>query len=256
MNFVKMTSLENDYVYVDLIKNSKLDINNIIKEVPKICNRNIGIGSDGVITIESKEDKIVVRIFNPDGSEAGICGNGLRCVGRLCHDRGYKKDNFSVFLPFIEKKVDIEVEEKMVSVNLGEAKILGNYTLDDLSFDLVDIGNLHAVLVLKEDIKNVDLKNLAKKIYKKLDKEVNIEIVNIKDKNNIELRVFEKGVGETKACGSGAAASFFSLYKKGLLKEKGAVSMLGGKLEIFIKNSNVEIKSETYYVFEGKYLSL
>ncbi|MBN1113712.1 MAG: diaminopimelate epimerase [Oligoflexia bacterium] len=258
--FTKMEGLGNDYIYIDLVENSDIVIDELKDSIPIMCNRNFGIGSDGVIFIGIENDVLCARIFNSDGSEAGMCGNGLRCVARLAYDRGYTDGkSFGIFLKDSNRFAEAWVGNDEVTINMGTAETGPAETLvidgKGVEFTPVDIGNPHAVIFVDryDDIEIIHL-GRAFEFHKRFPERTNVEFVKVVDRNNIELRVWERGVGETLACGSGACAGGIVAVKSGCCAEKVKVSMPGGSVTVEIDGDGlVKLTGTANYVFDGSY---
>ena len=277
MEFTKMTGLGNDYLYINLI-DSKNQIAN--KDIPKISrymsNRHFGVGADGIILIEkSNIADFKMRIFNQDGSEAQMCGNGIRGFAKYVYDNKLATSkNISIeTLAGIRtvKVYTVNGKVDLVEVNMGKASIIKN---DDiipenekipikLEFEIegkklvgtfVSIGNPHFVIVEK-NIEKLNIEKIGKVIEndKHFPNRVNVEFATIIDRGNIKMRVWERGSGETYACGTGACASVKIANFYGLVRENVKVYLKGGKLDIRINKATDEIHMTgvTAKVFDG-----
>ena len=258
MKFTKMEGIGNDYVYVDCTQKEIENPNEISK---KISNRHFGIGSDGLILIcKSDIADFKMRMFNSDGSEAEMCGNGIRCVGKFIYDNNLSsKTNLKIETLAGIKNLTLNLKENKVdtvTVDMGkpilDAKdipVKGEkiYNFDGTDFckvkvqvedkefepTCVSMGNPHAVSFIK-DVENFDLEKYGSRIEKDehFPKKVNAEFIEIIDKQNIKMRVWERGAGETLACGTGACASVVACYLNGYSNGKITVHLKGGNLEI------------------------
>ncbi len=265
INFIKAEGLGNDFV----IFFNQADIKITKKLITFLCDRKIGIGCDLVaLTKESDNDysDIKVNFFNRDGSKAEICGNALRCIGKY-YFTTTKKENITV--ETCSGLIDIEkFDSDLVIVDLGKPKldwkkIPMKFDIDtcNLGIDLqylkggvaVNVGNPHVIFF----VENIDKKKLerdAKELsrLKLFPDGVNINIVKLVSKNKINALTFERGVGLTQACGSGAGASAFVSYKMNFCEKKIEVCMAGGNLNVEIsKDEHILTIGAAKLVFEG-----
>lgn len=274
LKFTKMQGLGNDYVYMDAINQN---IENSSELAKYVSDRHFGIGSDGLILIcKSDVADFKMQMFNQDGSEAEMCGNGIRCVGKFVYDKGFtNKENITIeTLAGIKKltlfpkngevgKVKVNMgspilEPKKIPVNssLNPVKNLKLYAEEkEFLFTCVSMGNPHAITFLKQPIKEFNISKYGKILEtdKVFPNKSNIEFINIIDKENIEMRVWERGAGETLACGTGACASVVAGVLNNYTNRKVNVHLLGGKLEIEWdeKDNNVYMIGPAVTVFEG-----
>jgi diaminopimelate epimerase len=274
MKFTKMQGCGNDYVYVDCTKNS---IQNIAETAIKVSDRHFGVGSDGLILIKPSETAdFTMDMYNNDGSRGKMCGNGIRCVAKYVYDSGMtdKKQLRIETLSGI-KELDLTVEEgkvTFVTVNMGapitkpslipvisekEIMIKEPILVGDETYEItcVSMGNPHAI-VFVEDTNAVPIETLGPKFdfHKIFPERVNTEFVHVVDRNHIEMRVWERGSGETLACGTGACASVVACVLNGLTEKEVTVSLLGGTLKIrYDKEQNtVFMTGPAVKVFEGE----
>jgi len=271
--FTKMHGLGNDYVYMDAI-HQKIDKESDLAQF--VSNRHFGIGSDGLILIcESKVADFKMRMFNSDGSEAEMCGNGIRCVGKFVYDKGLTdKTTITVeTLAGIKTLVLNTKDEKVetVRVDMGEpileakeipvisekSPVIGLKlkALDkEFDFTCVSMGNPHAITVV-EDTANFEIEKYGKilEIDSVFPNKTNVEFVQIVDRNHIKMRVWERGTGETLACGTGACATAVACNLNGLTDNHVFIELLGGTLEIeWNKEDNhIYMTGSATTVFEG-----
>ena len=257
INFVKMEGLGNDYVYIDCTKYDDKKVEEISKMAKKISDRHFGIGSDGLILIcKSDIADFRMRMFNSDGSEAEMCGNGIRCVSKFVYDNGLmNKEQVNIETLAGIKKIDLTVENGKVvlaTVNMGrpileaekipvisDEKPVKNLRLKaedrEFIFTCVSMGNPHAVTVI-DDVGSFDIEKYGPilETNEKFPKKANIEFIQIIDKTHIKMRVWERGAGETLACGTGACAVCVSAILNDLVEknEEINIELLGGTLKI------------------------
>ena len=277
LNFTKMTGLGNDYVYIDCTGGTK--IKNISETVRKLSDRHFGIGSDGVILIDKPENEnsdFKMRIFNSDGSEAEMCGNGIRCVAKFIHDNNLSgKDKLAIDTLAGIKKVKLIEDNKgkcnEVIVDMGEPVFQDrNIPYDvyepfakDLDLDIkgekmrftaVSMGNPHAVTFV-ENLDDFNVSSIGPIVENnpKFPNRTNVEFVQILDKNNIKVRVWERGVGETYACGTGACAAVVASGLNGYTEELVTVELPGGRLKIeWGKDNHIYMQGPAKTVYKGE----
>ena len=275
LQFTKMHGLGNDYVYMDAI-NQKIENRSELAKF--VSDRHFGIGSDGLILIcPSEKADFRMQMFNQDGSEAEMCGNGIRCVGKFVYDKGLtKKETITVetlagikTLVMTAKngkietaRVDmgepiLEPEKIPVISNENPVKNLKLEVEDkDFTFTCVSMGNPHAVTFIKEDVNKFDICKYGAKleVNKAFPKKANIEFINVIDDKTLKMRVWERGAGETLACGTGACAVTVAAILNEYTKRAVTVHLLGGDLKIeWNKNDNhVYMTGPATTVFEGK----
>ena len=285
IKFTKMQGLGNDYVYIDAIHQNIKKPSSLAKFV---SNRNFGIGSDGLILIcKSEVADFKMRMFNQDGSEAEMCGNGIRCVGKFVYDKGLtKKTNITVETLAGIKKLELHIKPKnqkepqnvkegevqTVKVDMGkpilipkEIPVIATETpvkdlkinvLDkEFKFTCVSMGNPHAITMV-DDVQKFDVEKYGKliEVDRVFPNKTNVEFAQIIDKQNIKMRVWERGAGETLACGTGACATAVACYLKGYTNRTVNIQLLGGELliEWNEKDNHIYMTGPTVTVFEGK----
>ncbi len=275
LNFTKMTGLGNDYIYINCMNGEKLK--NIPEMTRKLSDRHIGIGADGVILIDKPSDlnsDCKMRIFNSDGSEAEMCGNGIMCVAKFIHDKGLStKDKLVIETLAGTKKVKLienngECNEAIVDMgepifqdtnipyNVYEAfnKDLDlNVEEEKIRVTVVSMGNPHAVTFV-ENLENIDIEKYGPEIENNpiFPNRTNVEFVQIIDKNNVKMRVWERGVGETCACGTGACAAAVASGLNGYTDENVTVKLPGGVLKIeWGKDNHIYMQGPANTIFEG-----
>ena len=277
LNFTKMTGLGNDYIYIDCTHGAK--IKNIPEFAKKISDRHFGIGADGLILIENPDDNVSdfkMRVFNSDGSEAEMCGNGIRCVAKFVHDNEMSAKNKIAIetLAGVKKVKIIEDENKLcndVIVDMGEPifqdknipyDIYEPFNKDvdldvngeKMRFTVLSMGNPHAVTFV-DDLDKIDIEKLGPEVENNpiFPNKTNVEFVQIVDKNNIKVRVWERGVGETFACGTGACAAAVAGGINGYTDANVSVKLPGGNLNVEWANDNhIYMEGPATTVYTGK----
>lgn len=276
IKFTKMQGLGNDYVYIDGI-NQKIENESSLARF--VSDRHFGIGSDGLILIcKSDVADFKMRMFNADGSEAEMCGNGIRCVGKFVYDKGLtNKTQVTIETLAGIKILQLNVENgkvKTVKVDMGEPilepkkipviseeKPVRNLELKaedkKFKFTCVSMGNPHAITIV-DNTKEFDVERYGKQleIDKAFPNKTNVEFIEIVDKNHIKMRVWERGAGETLACGTGACASVVACVLNKLTENIVNVELLGGTLEIEWnrEDNHVYMTGPAVTVFEGELL--
>lgn len=252
MKFTKMQGCGNDYVYVNgfvekIESEAKPDI------VRRLSDRHFGIGGDGVIFINPSEiADFEMEMFNADGSRSQMCGNGIRCVAKYVYDYGLTdKTSLTIESYGAIKYIDLTVENgkvSLVKVNMGAPILVAkdvpviseNEQVIDEEIEVegktyrmtcVSMGNPHAI-VFMDDVKNLDIEKVGPffENHKRFPERVNTEFVKVLDRNTVEMRVWERGTGETLACGTGCCAIAVACCLNGLTDNRVTVKVLGGEL--------------------------
>ena len=274
MKFTKMHGCGNDYVYVDCTKSM---IEDIEETAIKVSDRHFGIGSDGLILIRSSETAdFMMDMYNNDGSRGKMCGNGIRCVAKFVYDNGLTdKQQLKIETLSGIKELNLTVEQgkvTSVTVDMGapitkpalipalsdkDILIAEPITVSDKEYQVtcVSMGNPHAV-VFVEDIKNLPLEQIGPNFehHEMFPERVNTEFIHVVDRGNIEMRVWERGSGETLACGTGACASVVACVLNGFTDHEVTVKLLGGELKIRYdqENNKVFMTGPAVKVFDGE----
>ena len=271
LEFTKMHGLGNDFMVVDLIsQRAYLDT----LTIQRLANRNFGIGFDQLLIVEPPDvasADFKYRIFNADGSEVEQCGNGVRCFARFVHERQLTT---KTKIKGQTKSGIVEPElgaNGWVRVNMGYPKFLPQeipfladepdnlYDIDlaegeKLTIDVVNMGNPHAVTVVP-DVINADVARIGPQVesHARFPARVNAGFMQIIDEKHARLRVYERGVGETLACGTGACAAAVSGMRRGLLANNVEIELAGGKLQIeWVEGDVVWMTGPTATVYEGR----
>ena len=276
MKFTKMQGLGNDYVYVNCFKEK---IDNPPEVAKIVSNRHFGIGSDGLIMINpSKVADFEMEMYNADGSRGEMCGNGIRCVAKYVYDYGLTdKTSISVETLAGIKYLDLTVEDGkvvLVKVDMGkpmlrpeevpvvsekEEVIDEPITVDGQEYRMtcVSMGNPHAVVFIDQDVKEFPLETVGVKFenHERFPKRVNTEFVNVLDRHTAQMRVWERGSGETLACGTGACAVAVACALNGLTEDEVTVKLLGGDLQIKWdrEKNTVYMTGPAEVVFDGEW---
>ena len=262
LSFTKMEGLGNDFVMLD-------DRDGVIsKEIAysklaqRLCSRRFGIGGDGIIIIlNSKTADIGFKSFNPDGSEPEMCGNGMRCFAQLVFEKKIiTKPRFTVetlageIIPEIQLSETNEVEAVCVDMGepilrpdlipfKGEGERAVNEKIQvngqEVSLTAVSMGNPHAVIFV-DDVGTVDLEGLGRAIetHPRFPAKTNVEFVQVINDQELKMRVWERGAGETLACGTGASAALVAASLNGLTQRSALVHLAGGDLSIHWDQTN------------------
>ncbi|MCW5196729.1 diaminopimelate epimerase [Buchnera aphidicola (Pemphigus obesinymphae)] len=271
MFFSKMHGLGNDFMVIDNITQKMVNFTPAL--IRNLSNRNLGIGFDQLLLINQSNDPTIdfyYRIFNADGSEVEQCGNGVRCFAYFVYLKGLtKKKKISVRTKKTHMILEI-LENNQIKVNMGEpvfdlALIPCQWTVQkkfytikifdkNLPFGIVSMGNPHCVTIVK-NLSAYEVESIGSSVSNNVifPNKINVGFMEIINSDNINLRVYERGVGETKACGSGACAAVaIGIYNK-LLSEQVKVSLSGGNLYITWKGSgnNMYMIGSATHVYDG-----
>jgi len=274
VKFTKMHGLGNDYIYFDCINDANL-IPDPAATARRLADRHFGIGGDGIVLILKHPDAdFQMRMFNSDGSEAEMCGNAIRCVGKFVYDNGYTdQDVIKVFtgagiLELVFTVVDGNVES--VRVDMGEPILNGLQiptTIDkdqvvlehiaacgaDYEMTCVSMGNPHAVIFVDEITdEQVFVHGKALEVDPVFPNRINVEFCKVNSRSDVDMRVWERGAGETMACGTGASAVGVACMLNGKTDRKVTVHLLGGDLEIeWADNNHVFMTGPATKAFDG-----
>lgn len=271
INFTKMHGLGNDFILIDCISQAisyqPSAISNLSK---KLCDRRFGIGADQLLLLYPSDiADFRMRIFNADGSEVEMCGNGIRCFARYIWDRGLS-DKAILDIETLAGIIRPEKKGEMVRVDMGEPILDGRkipvnidgkvidypVNIEDKTFHItcVSMGNPHAVIIVDNvaDFPVTYYGPLLEK-HELFPKKTNVEFVEILNPAEIKMRVWERGSGETMACGTGASAAVIASNLKGLTGKNVAVHLMGGDLFIDLaKDNHVYMTGPAKEVFTGE----
>lgn len=274
MKFTKMQGIGNDYVYVNCLE-EKVDHPEELAKL--VSDRHFGIGSDGLILIKPSEvADFEMAMYNADGSRGEMCGNGIRCVAKYVYDRGLTdKTHISIETLAGIKYLELTVEKGQVSqvrVDMGEPELLAEkipvisqqekvidvpITVGEKEYRMtcVSMGNPHCV-VFMEDVEHLEIEKIGPLFenHKLFPKRINTEFVKVIDRKTLQMRVWERGSGETLACGTGACATAVAAMLNGFCEDEVQIHLLGGDLTIeWNKESNhVFMTGPAEIVFDGE----
>ena len=268
--FTKMQGTGNDFVIFNTFSHP---LSLSCEQIKHIADRRLGIGCDQVLLLEppkNNETDVYYRIFNSDGTEVTQCGNGARCIGIYLNNKGLVKKN-SIIAETKSSQLILKINHNSVTVNMGIPEFepadiplnisrrLENYSLslgdEEIIFGAVSIGNPHAVIII-DDIESASVESIGTAIqeYGVFPKGVNVGFVQILDRKTIKLRVYERGAGETLACGSGACAAAVISCQQGYLGDVVEVKLRGGCLKIHWEGEGepVYMNGSVSTVYEGE----
>lgn len=286
LHFTKMHGAGNDYIYINKLAGSgSVDIldSSFPDLARKVSDRHFGIGSDGLIMIlPSDNADFFMRIFNADGSEAQMCGNGIRCVGKYVYDKGFtRKDRLAIETLSGIKTLQLHIkngEVDSVTVDMGEPVLKrsnipmncnerGNDNSPCISEILivggkefritaVGMGNPHCVTYV-DDVASCEVEKFGPQIEcnEIWPEKTNVEFIEVIDSNHLKMRVWERGSGETYACGTGTCAAVVASWLNGFTGRSVEVSLLGGKLKINYDEAtnHIFMTGEARFIAEGEY---
>ncbi|MGB8453442.1 MAG: diaminopimelate epimerase [Anaerocolumna sp.] len=274
MKFTKMQGCGNDYVYVNCLEEK---VDNPAETAIAVSDRHFGIGSDGLILIKpSDKADFTMDMYNADGSKSKMCGNGIRCVAKYVYDYGLTdKQNISIETGAGIKYLELKVQDKKVTevtVDMGSPimeaglvpvisdnteviampiKIAGT----DYEMTCVSMGNPHAIVYV-EDTKAIDIEKIGPVFerHNMFPERTNTEFIHVLDRNTIDMRVWERGAGETLACGTGACASAYACILNGYTEDMVTVKLLGGELKIRYdrEKNTIFMTGPAVTVFDGE----
>ena len=275
MKFTKMQGLGNDYIYVNGFEET---VENPAETARKISDRHFGVGSDGLVLIlPCEEADFEMRMFNADGSEAEMCGNASRCVGRYVYERGLTgKTELTLKTGSGIRDMKLEVRDGKVlsvSVDMGMPELRperipvmleGENAVsrpleaagESLRVPCVSMGNPHAV-IFTEDADRAEVERIGRAVetHPLFPRKTNVEFVTVRDRQHLRMRVWERGSGETMACGTGACASLVAAVLNGLCDREAELELNGGRLSVLWdeKTGRVFQRGPAEFVFEGEW---
>ena len=275
MKITKMQGLGNDYIYINCLEETVKDPAALSR---RISDRHFGVGSDGLVMIMpcDKAD-FRMRMFNADGSEAEMCGNAARCVGKYIHDRGLSdREEIRLMTGAGVKTLKLSVEDgktRSVRVDMGapiltaaeipvsvpESPVIAHPVEvcgQTFRMTCVSMGNPHTVIVV-EDADRFDVHGIGAVLecHPLFPAKTNVEFVTVKDREHLRMRVWERGSGETMACGTGACASLVATVLNGLCERKAVLELNGGPLTVSWdpETDHVYQEGPAEFVFDGEY---
>ena len=277
MKFTKMHGCGNDYIYINGAS-EKMEQDRKPDFVRRVSDRHFGIGGDGVIFINpSTEADFEMEMYNADGSRAEMCGNGIRCVAKYVYDKGLTdKTEISIVSCGKVKYLQLFLKDgkvESVRVNMGapilqagEVPVISDkeHVIDEpilvqgkeYKMTCVSMGNPHAV-IFTEDVTNLAIESIGPYFenHDRFPKRTNTEFVKVLDRKNVQMRVWERGTGETLACGTGCCATVVACVLNGLTDSTVTVKLLGGEIEVFWDQENnlVYMTGPAETVFEGEF---
>ena len=274
MKFTKMHGIGNDYVYVNCFQE---EVKNPAEVSKYVSDRHFGIGSDGLILIKPSDvADFKMDMYNADGSQGEMCGNGIRCVAKYVYDYGLTdKETISVETLAGIKHLELTIDAgkvALVRVNMGSPELVPekipviaegeraiNVPLEvkgnSYQMNCVSMGNPHCVIFMEEDVRNLNLEAIGPDFenHERFPKRINTEFVNVLDHQTLRMRVWERGSGETLACGTGACATAVAAMLNGHVEKEVTVHLLGGDLKIQWDGGNapVYMTGPAATVFDG-----
>jgi diaminopimelate epimerase len=258
MQFWKMHGLGNDYIVIDN-RDEKIEDKKAQELAKKLCERRFSVGADGLLLVcNSKSADVKMRIFNSDGSEAEMCGNGIRCFSKYCYENGVvKKTEFQVETLSGNKQIWVNLdgdEVKTVKVDMGapvwERKALPmagegtcincGLTVDEESYNVtcLSMGNPHCIIFV-EDVDDTPVEYVGPMVenHEAFPKRTNVGFVQVLSRNELKVRVWERGCGETLACGTGTCAAVAAANRLAKVGNKVTVHVKGGDLQVEVGKS-------------------
>lgn len=243
IEFTKMQGLGNDFVLFDGPRAFDR------QAIARVCDRRHGVGADGILVVTSGQP-ITMEYWNAGGSPAEMCGNGLRCIARYAYDMGLVSEpNFVVSTPVGLRRV--HVREGEVEVELGKTRVTGHTEIDSRRYHLIDVGNPHAVVEV-DDPAETDVAGIGPQVEKdpQFENGTNVEFVRFDD-SRVSMRVWERGVGETRACGTGMVAAAFVATKAVKMDTPIVVQVPGGEGRVDFRDGVAWLTGPAEYSFTG-----
>lgn len=259
MRFTKMEGLGNDYIYLNGLGGLPENLPALARS---LSDRHFGVGADGLICIKSgRRGDFTMEMYNADGSRGAMCGNGIRCVGKYVYDKGLtRKTCLTIDTDAGPRELELQVRGGVVAevtVDMGEAGLLPPMELEAAGERIIMcpvwMGNPHGVIFC-EDPEQVDLERLGPLLedHPAVGERINVEIATCHDRENLTLRVWERGSGITLACGTGACACFAAALAQGRCDARVLARLPGGVLRLERRGARVYMTGPARLVFEGE----
>lgn len=244
LNFIKMHGCGNDFMVVDA-RNQVFEP----QHIAKWSDYKKSVGFDQFLLIEeSKTADVKMRIFNNDGLEVSACGNGTRCIAKLIFTSLHKN---TITIETANRILTATLKENLISINMGTGKIIAdNVNFDKCSGGFIDVGNPHVVI---DNQANYVIEELGPKIENdsRFPEKTNVNFAKILNRSIIELSTWERSVGRTLSCGTGACATFFYFYKKNLLDSEVMIKQKGGDLILSMQDNNIIMSGNAEISYKG-----
>ena len=261
MRFTKMHGLGNDYIFLNCMESIPEHLAELAR---RLSDRHFGVGGDGIICVcPSRKADFQMRMFNADGSEGAMCGNGIRCFGKYVFDCGLTdKAHLSIETPAGEREISLMVEQGRAVgavVDMGTPELCRPLEMsvkgDCYIVVPASMGNPHAVVEVDNPaVLSLNELGPAFECHPEFDQRVNVEFVQVLNRRLLEARVWERGSGETLACGTGACAAVCAMAESGKLEREAEVQLPGGRLKIRWdkKSGHVFMTGPAVAVFDGE----
>ncbi len=270
LSFTKMHGLGNDFIVIDNRENQLKQLDILAQ---KLCKRKFGIGADQILLLENSNIAgYYMKIFNPDGSQAQMCGNGIRCLAKFIRDNNISdKEQLHIETQagiiktkWLDEQVEVDMGRPILDADKIPVKQTGRLinaplTLDDISFNItcVSMGNPHCIIIV-DNLAGIPLSKYGTQIERHplFPQRINVEFVQIINKQEISVKVWERGAGETLACGTGACASAVAAVLNNRTGRRLTVHLPGGMLKIHWsgQDNRVYMRGPAETVFEGTIL--
>ncbi len=261
--FRKYHGCGNNFIIFDYEAVKQYDLCQLVIQV---CDQHVGIGADGCIIV--KQDPLAMLFYNQDGSMAPMCGNGIRCFAKyVCDKHIVKQDCFDVITGAGTLSINVTLDPFQASVSMGEpvfdasllklseeVKDVAHYTIDEYDVSSVFMGTIHTVLFV-DQLENIDVEQVGSYLcnHPLYAEKTNLNFVEVVDKDNIKVMTYERGVGITKACGTGCCAAVVIAHNQNKVNAKVNVHLPLGVLHISYDTTNVIMEGPAKFIAEGMY---